>query len=230
MTTYYSFTIADYVVGKPISFEEIRGVIENPIAIAEGAAGAPRVVVPTALSTAETNTSKILRPDGSGGVAWSSGISGGIQLTGSGTHTPDFTGTYAVFMIGGGGGGGNDGTGNSGGGGGGYRLTGFISTTSGVGISYAVGAGGAAGVGGSGSPGSDTTFGSLTAKGGSGGIHAGAGGAGGLGDGSGASGASGRKGFNDGSGSAGAGGNGGISGGSGASSGVAGSIVLVRVA
>lgn len=226
MTTYYSFTIADYVVGKPISFEEFRGVIENPIAIAEGAVGAPRVVVPTALSTAETNTSKILRPDGSGGVAWSSGISGGIQLTGSGTHTPDFTGTYAVFMIGGGGGGGNDGAGNSGGGGGGYRLTGFISTTSGVGISYAVGAGGAVGVGGGGSPGGDSTFGALTAKGGSGGQASLFGGAGGQGDGAG----SGRIGFNAGSGASGAGGFGGISGGSGATSGNAGSIVLVRVA
>lgn len=71
-SSWYPFVVPDYVIGKPISFEEWRGAIENPKAIAEGASGAPRVVVPTALSTAETNTNLVLSPNGSGGLVFRS--------------------------------------------------------------------------------------------------------------------------------------------------------------
>ena len=58
---------------KPFTYVLARQMRDNPIAIAEGAVGAPRVVVPTALSTAESDTAKVLRPNGSGGVEWISG-------------------------------------------------------------------------------------------------------------------------------------------------------------
>ena len=59
---------------KPFTYVLARQMRDNPIAIAEGAVGAPRVVVPTALSTAEIDTTKVLSPDGSGGVVWQAGV------------------------------------------------------------------------------------------------------------------------------------------------------------
>lgn len=95
---WYPFVVSDYVIGKVISFEEWRGAIENPKAIAEGAVGAPRVVVPTALSTAETDTAKRLHPNGSGGVQWVS-PSGSFGLIQSGGSMTIDTGAWAVHYF-----------------------------------------------------------------------------------------------------------------------------------
>lgn len=170
-TPYYAFTVSDYVIGKPISFEEWRSAIQNPLAIAEGASGAPRIVVPTALSTAETNTAKRLRPNGLGGVEWVTDVGDLIILTGSGTWTPPATGTILIIASGGGGGGGGGG-GDIGGisGAAGVVVRSTLSVTSGVGVSYSVGAAGSAGVGTDGGNGGDTTLGSMTAPGGAGGV------------------------------------------------------------
>jgi hypothetical protein len=169
-SSYTPLDYTDFVVGKPITFEEFQAVIENPTAIAEGATGAPRVVIPGAVSTTETNTTKALRPDGSGGVQWSA-VPLAYKLTGSGNWSPPVTGTVIVLAIGGGGGGkGGDSGGPTDGSHGAHGQT-IYSTqavTAGVNVAYGVGGGGTAGSsgGGGGGDGGDTTFGSVTATGG----------------------------------------------------------------
>ena len=76
--------IADALIAlkKPITYVIGRQLRDNPIAIAEGAVGAPRVVVPTALSTAETDPSKVLGANGSGGLSFRNAASPVSQLNG----------------------------------------------------------------------------------------------------------------------------------------------------
>jgi hypothetical protein len=90
MTAYAPLTSSGFVTGSPVSFEDLRAIIDNPTAIAEGASGAPRVVVPTALSTASTDTSKVLSPDGSGGLAL-------VNVT-SFTHITNASGTVVIRL------------------------------------------------------------------------------------------------------------------------------------
>ena len=73
MTSYAAISNPEVAPGAPASSSVVTRMRDNPIAIAEGAPGAPRVVVPTALSTSETNTLKRLAPNGSGGVMWADG-------------------------------------------------------------------------------------------------------------------------------------------------------------
>lgn len=125
-----------------------------------------------------------------------------------------------VECWGGGGGGAGDGVagndGSGGGGGGGYVIS-TISVTPGTTIPYTIGAGGTAGAnsnpGGNGGAGGNTTFSSITANGGQGGINNGAGGTGGGGSGGTVtSGVTGGAGTPGGSGAGGAGANGGAGG------------------
>ena len=58
--------------GDPILAEEWNNLVDDIAAMAEGSSGAPSIVVPTALSTTETDALKVLAPDGSGGVEWQS--------------------------------------------------------------------------------------------------------------------------------------------------------------
>jgi hypothetical protein len=64
-------------IKKPITFEHGRAYYNNPIAIAEGAPGAPRIAIDvdgkTAIATDETDEDRVLRPDGLGGVQWGPG-------------------------------------------------------------------------------------------------------------------------------------------------------------
>src|SRR4051812_47699892 len=72
----------------------MRALAENPLAIAEGAPGAPRIAIDvdsqTAIATDETDTTKRLAPDGSGSVEWVS-ISDSFSATG--TNTSHHTGS-----------------------------------------------------------------------------------------------------------------------------------------
>lgn len=70
MTAYVPLTPSSFIAGTPVPFETFRAVIDNPTAIAEGASGAPRVQIPGAVATSETDTTKVLKPDGSGGTVW----------------------------------------------------------------------------------------------------------------------------------------------------------------
>jgi hypothetical protein len=58
---------------------------DNPEAVAEGHASVPyakKILVPQALRTAETVTTKVARPDGTGGVVWVSDlVPGGMSTT-----------------------------------------------------------------------------------------------------------------------------------------------------
>jgi hypothetical protein len=69
--------------GEPVTAENWNGVIGNFAALADGLPGAPRILVPNALKTTETNTARVLVPDGAGGVAWGSALgalAGGERL------------------------------------------------------------------------------------------------------------------------------------------------------
>jgi hypothetical protein len=95
MAAWTNLTDAVLSIAKPFTYVIARAMRDNAIAIAEGAVGAPRVVVPTALSTAETNTAKVLRPNGSGGVEWISG--GNIAYKSSRVTTfPNSSGSLAL--------------------------------------------------------------------------------------------------------------------------------------
>jgi len=89
MTTYAIINPADIDPDSPTTQSLMTRLRDNPLAIAEGDATAPRVVVPTALSTAESDVNKVLRPNGTGGVAWQSLASGAVaahaQAGGGGT-------------------------------------------------------------------------------------------------------------------------------------------------
>jgi hypothetical protein len=68
--------VSEFVIKAPITFEHARAWYNNPKAIAEGAPSAPRVAIDvdgqTAIETDETDTAKVLRPDGAGGIEWGS--------------------------------------------------------------------------------------------------------------------------------------------------------------
>ncbi len=75
MTAYHTFNIpVDFTIGHPIPFEMMSQLATNPTAIAEGATDAPRISIDVgaqcALATIVTDTTKVLRPDGTGKVAW----------------------------------------------------------------------------------------------------------------------------------------------------------------
>lgn len=113
MTAYVPLTSSAYVTGTPVSFEDFRAVIDNPTAIAEGASGAPRVAIPAAISTPETDTQKTLVPDGVGGVHWAvfpTVVQNLVAVTASGTVTIPIGTRVKVTAIGGGGGGGSTGS------------------------------------------------------------------------------------------------------------------------
>jgi hypothetical protein len=104
-----------------------------------------------------------------------------ITATGAGTFMPTTNGKHLVRLwAGGAGGGAGSGTGCAGGGGAGGYVEDYVTLTAGVSVSLSVGAGGAGSptAGFNGSDGSNTTFGSLTANGGTGGFGAGVGGTG----------------------------------------------------
>jgi hypothetical protein len=106
MASWTNLTDAILGIGKPLTYVIARAWRDNAIAIAEGAVGAPRVVVPTAISTAETNTQKTLVPDGAGGVAWAlSPAAPNVVLlfTASGTATIPTGTRIKLTVIGGGG-------------------------------------------------------------------------------------------------------------------------------
>jgi hypothetical protein len=92
MASWTNIANALIAIKAPITYVIGRQLRDNPIAIAEGAVGAPRVVVPTALSTAETDISKELRPNGSGGVQWVS------SLTPCGNSADSSSATSAVWL------------------------------------------------------------------------------------------------------------------------------------
>lgn len=107
MASWTNLTDAILTIGKPLTYVIARAWRDNAIAIAEGAVGAPRVVVPTAISTAETNTQKTLRPNGSGGVTWDLSPSAPnvvLLITASGTVSIPIGTRIKVTVIGGGGG------------------------------------------------------------------------------------------------------------------------------
>ena len=57
-------------IDKPIRASTHLAIFENFAAMAAGEPGAPRVQVPEALGTSETNDQLVLSPDGAGGVLW----------------------------------------------------------------------------------------------------------------------------------------------------------------
>lgn len=86
-TPYVNLLARSWVTGDSISFEDWLAAIRNPLAIAEGASGAPRIVVPTALSTAEMDTGLVLKPDGTGGLVFGSAFTGLRNSNGSGNSS-----------------------------------------------------------------------------------------------------------------------------------------------
>lgn len=113
MTTYSTVSNAEIQPGAPVASSWVTKLRDNPIAIAEGAPGAPRVVVPTALSTAETSTAKVLMPDGAGGLQWVllPVIPNSTQaITATGSISIPVGTRVKVTCIGGGGGGGSTGS------------------------------------------------------------------------------------------------------------------------
>jgi hypothetical protein len=58
--------------GDPVTAENWNGLVGNFQALADAEPGAPRLLVPGALRTAETDATKVLTPDGAGGVRWGS--------------------------------------------------------------------------------------------------------------------------------------------------------------
>ena len=56
--------------GDPVSAENWNGLVGNLAAIADGEAGAPRIALPGAVVTSETDPLAILHADGAGGVRW----------------------------------------------------------------------------------------------------------------------------------------------------------------
>lgn len=71
MATYSPIANSEVAPGAAASSSLFNRLRDNPIAISEGASGAPRIVVPGALSTTETDTTKVLTPNGAGGTTWS---------------------------------------------------------------------------------------------------------------------------------------------------------------
>ena len=57
-------------IDKPIRASTHLAIFQNFLAMAAGEPGAPRVQVPEAIGTTETDTGKLLAPDGAGGVNW----------------------------------------------------------------------------------------------------------------------------------------------------------------
>ena len=88
MASWTNLTDAILSIGKPLTYAIARAWRDNAIALAEGAVGAPRVVVPTALSTAEMNTAKFIRANGSGGVDFAIPVLPAGESTGSSSATP----------------------------------------------------------------------------------------------------------------------------------------------
>ena len=87
--------------GDPVTAENWNGLVGNFAGMAEGGSGAPRVAIPEAVTTAEIDPAKTLRPDGAGGVAWGpagAGLGGGIVLGLSGqvVVVPEHLLTYAI--------------------------------------------------------------------------------------------------------------------------------------
>lgn len=56
--------------GDPVSAENWNGLVGNLGAIADGEAGAPRIAIPGAVHTSETDSLAVLHADGGGGVRW----------------------------------------------------------------------------------------------------------------------------------------------------------------
>ncbi len=85
MTAYTAIPDSDIDPESPVTTGLVAKLRNNPIAIAEGAGGAPKISIDVgglkALATATTDTSTVLRPDGSGGVAFSSPGAAGFVVT-----------------------------------------------------------------------------------------------------------------------------------------------------
>lgn len=111
MSDYTAFDlVADFYVRAPITFEMMRALAENPLAIAEGAAGAPRIAIDvggqTAIATDETDVDLRLAPDGAGGVEWVDAVDSGsadfADTNASGTSMTEVVGsalTHGLWRI-----------------------------------------------------------------------------------------------------------------------------------
>lgn len=83
MTAYVNPATIDVTAGKIVTEEKLTAMKLNPLAIAEGEPGAPKIAIDvggqTAIGTDELDTSKRLAPDGAGKVVWVE--AGGVHST-----------------------------------------------------------------------------------------------------------------------------------------------------
>ena len=91
-TSYSAILNSEVDPDSPLTTSLMTRLRDNPIAIAEGASGAPRVAIEltpaagspqTAIATDETTTTKVLSPDGTGSVEWADFAGLGFRAVGS---------------------------------------------------------------------------------------------------------------------------------------------------
>jgi hypothetical protein len=90
-------------VKKPVRASTHLALFANFAGMANGDPGAPRIQIPQAVATTETDTSKVLQPNGSGGVQWGSvagALAGGqhIDING-GTPTTTIPSGPLIYVL-----------------------------------------------------------------------------------------------------------------------------------